>query len=398
MSEWQQTTFGAVLNEVSRAVQVSDLTKARYAGVRWYAGGVYDRETVSAEKIKGKTLYLIKLDDIVYNRMWATKGSFGVAKADVDGCFVTNDFPVFTAIPNVILPNYVEAVFHTTSFRTEAASRAAGTTERRRLHARDFAKIPILLPPLSVQERIVGIIGAVDNQIAALDAEAEAAMQFLGGLLNEFTGTAGDTKPLRELCPVIGSGPSWEAKDESSLQSDGSWTVLKITNTRPDGSIDLKEMTYVVGLPASTKVIGPTSLVMIRTNGNRGRIGNVYLPPEEVHGAAVSAFQFTLDATDVETRNYLYLALRSPRIQHRMSESASGSTGLGNLAVRWLKTLEIPWPDAEVRVVQIESVQAVDTKVTAIRAEAASLREVRAGLLSGVLDRTIEIESAELEV
>ena len=36
--------------------------------------------------------------------------------------------------------------------------------------------------------------------------------------------------------------------------------------------------------------------------------------------------------------------------------------------------------------------------VAALRAEAARLREVRAGLLSGLLDRTIDIESAELEV
>jgi type I restriction enzyme, S subunit len=136
---------------------------------------------------------------------------------------------------------------------------------------------------------------------------------------------------------------------------------------------------------------------MIRTNGNRKRIGNVYLPPEEVHGAAVSAFQFILDATDAETRDYLYLALRSPGIQHQMSESASGSTGLGNLAVRWLKTLEIPWPDAEMREVQVESMQAIDTEIAAIRAEADRLRQARAGLLSSLLNRAIEVKPAELE-
>lgn len=137
---------------------------------------------------------------------------------------------------------------------------------------------------------------------------------------------------------------------------------------------------------------------MIRTNGNRARIGNVYLPSDELHGAAVSAFQFTLDATDVETRDYLYLVLRSPRIQHKMSESASGSTGLGNLAVRWLKTLEVPWPDVESRKAQIEMVQAVDANIAATRTEVGVLRDVRTALLSGLLDRTIDIQSAELGV
>lgn len=398
MSDWQRTTLGKVTTQVSRAVRVEDLTEARYAGVRWYVGGVYHRETVPAEKIKGKLLYRIKRDDIVYNRMWATNASFGVVKNDADGCLVTNDFPVFTVNPEAILPEYVEAVFNTASFQSEAAGRAVGTTERRRLHVRDFANIPVVLPPLPVQKRIVEVIAAVDDQITALDGEAEAATRVRGGLLDEFTGAGSDTKPLGELCPVIGSGPSWAATDESSAPSERAWTVLKITNTRPDGSIDLRELAYVVGLPARTKVIGPTSLVMIRTNGNRKRIGNVYLPPEEVHGAAVSAFQFILDAADVETRDYLYVVLRSPSIQHQMSDSASGSTGLGNLAVRWLKTLEIPWPDAEMRELQVKTVQAIDAKIAATRAEADHLRSVRRGLLLGLLDGTVDIESAELEV
>lgn len=133
---------------------------------------------------------------------------------------------------------------------------------------------------------------------------------------------------------------------------------------------------------------------MIRTNGNRKRIGNVYLPPEEVYGAAVSAFQFTLEASDVETRDYLYLALRSPSIQRQLSESTSGSTGLGNLAVRSLKLLEVPWPVTEVRRTQAELIRAVDGKIDATRAEVARLRQVRVGLLSGLLDCTIDIESA----
>lgn len=194
------------------------------------------------------------------------------------------------------------------------------------------------------------------------------------GLMDEFTGGASsDTQALGDLCPVIGSGPSWAAKDESSVPSEGALTVLKITNTRPDGSIDLSELAYVAGLPARTKVIGPTSLVMIRTNGNRQRIGNVYLPPEEVHGAAVSAFQFILDALDADTRDYLYMVLRSPGIQHLMSESASGSTGLGNLAVRWLKTLEIPWPDDQVRKSQVKVIGAVDDQIAALDKEARAL-------------------------
>ncbi|GHB10216.1 restriction endonuclease subunit S [Streptomyces chryseus] len=361
--------------------------------------GLLYRDPVAGSSTSYKKLNRISPRVLVYSRLKAFEGAITVTPDDLPESFASQEFPTF-AFTSGMDADFFRIL--TTTQRMwnalQGASKGMGG-RRERVKPVDFLNISMDIPPLPVQKRIVEVIGAIDDQITALGGEAETATRVRDGLLDAFTGAAAsDTKPLGELCPVIGSGPSWAAKDESSVPSEEAWTVLKITNTKPDGSIDLSELAYVVGLPVRTKVIGPTSLVMIRTNGNRKRIGNVYLPPEEVHGAAVSAFQFTLEATDVETRDYVYLALRSPRIQHQMSESASGSTGLGNLAVRRLSTLEIPWPDAEVREVQVESARAIDAKIAAIRAEADRLRSVRTGLLAGLLDRTIEIESARLEV
>ncbi|MCN0154235.1 restriction endonuclease subunit S [Salinispora arenicola] len=398
MSEWKQVTLGDLLSRVRRKVAVEDGVSYPAASVQMYGRGLGEKEPFVGGVSKYTTLNKVRANDVVLRTITAFEAPAGVARAEHDGTHVSGVFITYE-VDQKALPEFLGLYFQTPAFWEEMQNRASGTVLRRKtISDMSFRAIPFALPSLPIQERIIGVIGAVDDQITALDNEAEAAARVRGGLLDEFSSAASsDTKPLGELCPVIGSGPSWAAKDESSVPSEEAWTVLKITNTRPDGSIDLSELAYVVGLSTRTKAIGPTSLVMIRTNGNRKRIGNVYLPPEKVHGAAVSAFQFTLDAVDVETRDYLYLVLRSPRIQHQLSESASGSTGLGNLAVRWLKTLEIPWPEIEMRKLQVESVQAIDAEVAAIRAEADHLRNVRAGLLSGLLDRTIEIESAELE-
>jgi type I restriction enzyme, S subunit len=400
MSDWQQATLGQLFSaDNSKLGAHTDeppvMSLSKYDGfVR--AHDYFDKR-IASEKLDGyKT---VEPGGWAYSTIHIDEGS--IARNNLGETGVIS--PMYTTLrwrgEGVALSEYAELMVRSPRMLTEYANNAQGSVNRRRsLPFKAFCTIPITLPPLPVQKRIIEVIDSMDDQITALDREAEAATRVRGGLLDEFTGAAATAaKPLGELCPVIGSGPSWAAKDESSVPSEGAWTVLKITNTKPDGSIDLSELAYVVGLPARTKVIGPTSLVMIRTNGNRKRIGNVYLPPEEVQGAAVSAFQFILDATDAETRDYLYLALRSPGIQHQMSESASGSTGLGNLAVRWLKTLEIPWPDAEMREVQVESMQAIDTEIAAIRAEADRLRQARAGLLSSLLNRAIEVKPAELE-
>jgi type I restriction enzyme S subunit len=372
-------------------------TTYRLAGVLNAGKGVVAKGELDGGDTEYAAMNVLHADQVVMRKLTAWEGPITVVPADFDGFVVSNEFPTFTLSPEV-MPDWMRHVCGSPRLWAEMKNRVSGTVQRRkRLNPEQLLQIQLPIPPREVQARIVEMLDAVDDQVTALVGETLAAERVQCRLLDEFTSTAtSNAKPLGDLCPVIGSGASWAAKDESSVPSEEALTVLKITNTRPDGSIDLSELAYVVGLPARTKVIGPTSLVMIRTNGNRKRIGNVYLPPEEVHGAAVSAFQFALDALDVETRDYLYLMLRSPRIQHQMSESASGSTGLGNLAVRWLKTLEIPWPNAETRKVQVEAVQAIDAKIAATRAETDRLRQVRAGLLSGLLDRTIDIEYAKL--
>ncbi|MFJ8794560.1 hypothetical protein [Streptomyces sp. NPDC102462] len=396
---WVRAPLARFLTPNVESVDVDPEQTYPTVGVLNRGRGLLYRDPVAGSATSYKKLNRIGPGVLVYSRLKAFEGAITITPDDLPESFASQEFPTFAFAPDAD-PDFFRIL--TTTQRMwdalQGASKGMGG-RRERVKPADFLNIVMDIPPLPVQKRIVEVIGAVDDQITALDSEAEAARRVRDRLLDEFTGAAvNGMKPLGELCPVIGSGPSWAAKDESSVPSEEAWTVLKITNTRPDGSIDLREMAYVVGLPARTKAVGPTSLVMIRTNGNRERIGNVYLPPEEVHGAAVSAFQFILDATDVETRDYLYLVLRSPRTQHQMSESASGSTGLGNLAVRWLKTLEIPWPASEVREAQVESVRAIDAKIAAIRAEANQLRSVRGGLLAGLSDRTIEIESAELEV
>src|SRR5690606_41225352 len=66
------------ISPAGEKVNVSDIDYVPYAGVRLNAGGVYAREVVPAKEVKARTLTRITKGHIVYNRMWATKGSFGV--------------------------------------------------------------------------------------------------------------------------------------------------------------------------------------------------------------------------------------------------------------------------------------------------------------------------------
>jgi restriction endonuclease S subunit len=391
MSKWEKRPLSELLRSVKRPVAVADLDEVPWAGVRWYAGGVYRRPTETASAVKTKTLNRLELNDIVYNRMWATKAAFGVVAGDSAGCLVTGDFPIFVADTRTLDPAFMRAVFQTSAFQTDASARAVGTTERRRLKEPDFLAMRVAMPSPPEQRRIVDVLSALDAQIAARAGEIERARATLSRLNSDLIEALPSSRTLGDFT-AIRSGPSYAASDVFPGPRSGSVPVIGIPNTKPDGSLDLSQIGHVVGLSDSVGKVNESSLVLIRTNGNRQRIGNVYLPPPAARGHAVSAFQFLMKVDDPSDREFVYWALRESFRQAEMSEAASGTTGLGNLAVRWLNALEIPWSDEpDDRASVIRPLRSFQDAIDASSEELSHLKTFRSTLLTSLLNQEIEI-------
>lgn len=208
----------------------------------------------------------------------------------------------------------------------------------------DIARYEFDLPPLDEQERIADLLWEIERHKRALTDRAITLSESGDRLLERRLEDMPTTVRLGALATTR-SGPSFAASGVHDEPIDGSVPVIGIPNTRPDGTMHLGRVSYVTGLQSTVGRIDDRSLVLIRTNGNRDRIGNVYLPPPEAHGHAVSAFQFLMQANEPSEREYLYMVLSGKAMQERMSDGASGTVGLGNLAVRWLNEQAIPWSD-----------------------------------------------------
>lgn len=81
-----------VLTPVSRPEPVQGDRTYKLLGARWYAEGLYVKATKSGAEIQAKTLFRVEEGDVVYNRLFAWKGSFAVATAADAGCFVSPAF------------------------------------------------------------------------------------------------------------------------------------------------------------------------------------------------------------------------------------------------------------------------------------------------------------------
>jgi restriction endonuclease S subunit len=391
MSEWKIVPAGTVATQRKDIVTLEPGVEYRTMGVRWYGKGAYDRGTGSTETIKAKRLFRAHEGDFVFNRIDTQNGAFDVVPVGLHGALATNEFPLYVADPERLLAKFLLLYFQQPSVLAQIDAVRAGSEGRSRWKESDFESWRIPLPPLAEQRRIVDIVAAVDTQISALSDELDRARSVLDRLNSDTMSTLPQTRPLGDFTTTR-SGPSYAAADVSSTPLDGSTPVIGIPNTRPDGSIDLTKVGYVTGLPDTIGKIDETSLVLIRTNGNRQRIGNVYLPPSNAYGHAVSAFQFLMKVADGVDREFVYWVLREPTMQAAMSEAASGTTGLGNLAVRWLNSVHVPWSDNPTeRAAVLAPLRGQHRAIDDLTAELSYLRAFRSALLTALLNQEIEI-------
>jgi len=365
-------------------VEPEVLSVTKYDGVV-RALDYFDKRVASANL---GTYKVLDADDWAYSTIHIDEGSIARNRLGVGGV-VSPMYTTMRLVSGELLPFYCELALRAPGMLLRYRDAQQGSIDRRRsLPWKTFSALTIPVPPLHEQRRVVDLVGSVDAAATALRGCREAAEGALARLRH--LPVDGEATSLGALAHMR-SGPSWAAAAQSSGPVAGGTPVLGITNTPSGQALDLTERKYVTGLADSVQKLTDASLVMIRTNGNRDRIGNVYRTTPEVRGFAVSAFQIAIEPTLVEDSDYLYWYLGGPEVQASISENASGSTGLGNVAIGWLKQLPVPTLTAEDRRKYLDRCAAAGQVLDALIAQENRLRNLRANMLTALLSGEHEI-------
>jgi type I restriction enzyme S subunit len=157
---WPMVALSEILAPVSRPESVDPQKNYRLLGARWYAGGLYVKETKPGSQIQAAKLYRVEENDFVYNRLFAWKGSFAIATNENDGCYVSNEFPVFAVNPELADGHYLWRYFSRAIAWDEALGLSTGgtPTSRNRLKEEKLLAMKIPLPSLDEQQQIVARI------------------------------------------------------------------------------------------------------------------------------------------------------------------------------------------------------------------------------------------------
>ncbi|WP_416903222.1 restriction endonuclease subunit S [Micromonospora echinospora] len=397
MSEWQHVTLGDLLTRVRRKVAVEDGVTYPAVSVQMYGRGLGDKEPFVGGVSKYTTLNVVRENDVVLRTITAFEAPAGVAKAEHDGTHVSGVFITYE-VRQTVLPDFLGLVFQAPAFWDEMRNRASGTVLRRKTISDDsFRAIPLALPPLPMQERIVEVIGAVDDHIAALGGESEVLERVSMAVAEDLL----SNEPIVALGTIlddIQGGRSPQAN--TSPPGADEFGVLKVSAVMPFRFLPEESKALLPGtsMPKSA-LVQPGDVLITRANTPL-RVGAVARVPADVrNGLYLADKTLRLAPSSKLDPNFLVVAMALKSARMHLTSSATGtSASMVNVSQNRIRETPIPLPGLDRQQEVASAVLSVRVNADAARAEVASLRRVRACLLSGLLDRTIDLESGDLEV
>lgn len=297
-------------------------------------------------------------------------------------------------------------------FRADAARRMTGTAGQLRVPIGYLREVPVPLPPLPEQQRIVD---AIEEQFSRLDAGVASlrrAQRNLGRMRAAILSAAVEGRLVEReggwATVAIGGDASTSTEvriampDHWSLMTLGALCVnlrygtsekcdygargapvLRIPNVRRQ-TIDIRDLKYAVNADAdlnSLRVV-PGDILFVRTNGSPDLIGRVGVVPASASGYAFASYLIRGRLRPEVMPQYVAIVLDGPQYRRVLQASAATSAGQYNLSASTLSRIAIPLPSLaeQERIVeevdrQLSILDAMEATVTAGRARAERLRQ-----------------------
>jgi type I restriction enzyme S subunit len=167
MSRRRVVSLGSVTEQLDRYESVLPDAEYRLLGMRSKIGGPFVREIKTGTETSAQKLNRVRAGDFIYSRLFAWQGSFGLIPEDMDGCFVSNEFPLFKLDVSRIEPKFLVYWFSLPHVQQLVEAGCSGSTPgtRNRYKEEFFKALELNLPPLGEQHRIVAKIDSLAAKI-----------------------------------------------------------------------------------------------------------------------------------------------------------------------------------------------------------------------------------------
>lgn len=168
-SHYRVVKLSEVLTPHKQLIKVADDKSYKRVRVRLYNQGVEQRDIIVGSSIGTKRQNVVNAGQFVMSKIDGKTGAFGIVPQELDGAIVTPDFMVFDINKEKINGEYLQLVMNSQQFLTLIRANSSGTTHRQRVTMDVLLNIPIALPSLAEQEKLVGAIEKSKQQLQLIE-------------------------------------------------------------------------------------------------------------------------------------------------------------------------------------------------------------------------------------
>jgi type I restriction enzyme S subunit len=192
-TDWQVAPLGKFISQSKKKVKVEDGTEYPAVGVMMEGRGFVTRPPFIGGVTTYKQLTPIEPNQLVLRSITAWEAPIQVTTHAQSGFHVSGVFPVFDIDATSLNPKFLSLLCQYEPFWESMRERTVGSVLRRKtLSAKSLMEIPIQLPPLPEQKRIVDLISSVDSYIESLQQQLESAKRSRGAVLHEMLSEGGE--------------------------------------------------------------------------------------------------------------------------------------------------------------------------------------------------------------
>ena len=282
------------------------------------------------------------------------------------------------------IPAFIYYWAKSASTRALATRLMTGSTGRQRLSSQDLAALPIILPPLSDQRRIVDLIESVDSYVDALRAQADAARTVRNSLGSELFDNEEDRWEVTTLGDLanlqIGKTPP--RKESRYWTDDLTHPFCTIADMAERVVHPSREgVTQAAIDDGKARLIKAGTLLMSfkLTIGRVGFAGTDLFPNEAIVAIEPNPL--------LASPEFLYCFLGTQDLTGGSNRAVKGAT----LNSRSLAEIGVPLPQSDEQNRIVDLIGSVDSHISATEAAITDSVSLRSGVLSDLLCGTHEI-------
>lgn len=366
--EWPRVTFGQIMRPNKRPYMLGETEDANLVGMRLYGGGPFHRELKPALQIAKKSHFVIKSGDVIYNKLFAWKGTFGIVPPELDGMFVSDKFPTYELDRTRVDEGWLRWYFRYSPLWEEAQSISIGSAalSKLTLNPPKFLLLTVPLPPLAEQRRVVARLEELALQIREARMLRHTASDEAGALLqNSIASIIGVDWPLIPLEQVVDpERPITYGIVQAGVHVADGVPYIRVSDmARP-------QLTTVGMLRTAPEIAARYRRSAVREGdivfAIRATVGKMRFVPKELDGANLTQGTARIAPSDKATAPYLFWALQRRDVLESIQAATKGST-FKEITLGRLREIQIPLPPLNEQRQIVEQLNSLRREVDALK-------------------------------